>query len=340
MVATPRTTALAPQLALLAAGLVAIHAAVFWILRGGVAEVGADAALAASLADLTLTTGALAWWTLVRPGHASWRAVAILVALNLLLGRALMPAEMSGGLLWAFAVVAVLAEGVVSFTALVRLRRVLGAWRAERQRGLAAIPALREALASVLPRPLAVAAATELGLLWLGVVGPFRRTPRADGISTFATYRATPWRAIVGVALFLMLVEGAAVHLLLRGLSELAMWAHAVLAVYGSVWLLGDAQGMRLVPLRLDEQWLHIDVGLRWSTRVALADLRDAAVLVRVDDATLDLRPMHGDGVLLELAEPVDVVGPFGVRKSAARLAVPCEDPAALVRALRRQIEA
>ena len=320
------------QVGTLVAGMVAVHAAAHLLLVHGGLPV--ETALAVIFADLTLTTAALAWWTLVRPGIARPSTLVPVVAAGLLAARALLPVEVPdsvdglvGGLL-------VLAEVGVAGVALARMGRVRARWRELRAEGRAPQAAVVGALETVLPAPIARAAATEAALVRFAVLGPFRRAPIACGHTTFSVLHRSQWPGLLGVLAFVGLAEAVCVHWMLADWPVLAA-AHGGLVVYGMLWLWGDLHALRLQQIRLTPTHLELQVGLRWSATIARAWIREARCVPDVPDTdALDLSLPGSPLVQLTLDRAITVMGPYGIERTARVLVLPVDQAPELVRRL------
>ena len=221
---------------------------------------------------------------------------------------------------YAVPIVAVVVDLVLLALAAVQLRRVVARVRG-RAPGESRVTALEEALVGVFrSRALASLIATELAALALAIGGWFRRAPEG-----YSMHRGTSYLAIIGVIVFLATVEGVGAHLLLARASTIAAWVVSGLTAYSLLWLIGDAQAVRLSPLRVTDTELVIVKGLRW--RVAVP--RDAieavhAIEARVEGA-LDLS-LGEPNVLLELRAPVRAHGLLGRVRAADRVMLSIDD--------------
>jgi hypothetical protein len=148
--------------------------------------------------------------------------------------------------------------------------------------------------------------------------------------------QGSQWTGLVGVLAFVGLAEGACIHLVLDGRYPLVDGLHVLLVVYGLLWLIGDFHALRLMPTHITGTHLHVQVGLRWSAAVPLADI---AQVTRTTDTpgelkALDLTLAGASTVLVVLARPARVDGLFGLHRHTCRLLLCADDPDALVRAL------
>lgn len=127
--------------------------------------------------------------------------------------------------------------------------------------------------------PVARWARLELELWFFAVTGWWSKPHVPAGAAAFSHHREVGWPAIAAVLTMLVVVEGALVHLWLdsAGLT-LLKWLVCAAHVYGLIWLLGDAQALRLRRTLLwagDEPCLDVRVGVRGSGRFALSQLAE-----------------------------------------------------------------
>lgn len=178
--------------------------------------------------------------------------------------------------------------------------------------------------------------ATEASVLRYGLAGWGRAAARGEGV--FSYHRKSGYGAIVGVFVWLILMETAGLHLLLSRWSPAAAWVLTGLTLYGVVFLLADYHAMRHRPLRIEDGELRLTVGLRWRLRLPLAEILEARVSGADPGprqgllAAAVLRGRHN--VLLTLHRSHRAVGFYGLTRECERLALTVDDPEAFVRAL------
>ncbi len=263
----------------------------------------APVAVAAAF-DLVVTAGIVAHWLGVRGRALGLIIAAGLLAAKLVLGRVL--------------IVAVIVELATIAIVAVRIERARVAWRA------ATSDRLRGALAAVLPRVAAEIVATELIVVHAAFAG--WRVARGD---VFSVHRTSSWPLIAGVLAALTLIEAPLVHLALVafGLPAVA-WIASALALYGAIWLVGDANALRRGGLRITQRELVIALGTRWRGAIDLAAITRAHLAS--GPAELDVA-IATPNVVIELREPARLVGLFGRIKRASSIAFELDEPEAFV---------
>jgi len=267
--------------------------------------------------DLCVVPAGLWWLLVVRRGLARPRTVARLVALSVALCALLFGREVR--------LLAVPLELALLWVAARSLRQALQARGA-----LDAAAALRAGLADALgDSPLSRAVATELAILWYALFSWGRSTPEGG----FTAYKRAGWVAIYVAVALACVAEAIPLHFLFRRWGSLAAALSVVVHVYTVLWLIGDLRALALRPIRVEGRKLLLRIGLRWEADVPLESI--AAVERGPSGAGLRLGVLGTPNLALRLRAPMQVHGPFGIRKTCDVLLLQVDDPDALAAALR-----
>ena len=322
MIMAAVTRSRAPWLLACAAALAALYAAVFAIV-GSAAFARAPSVIALGVTfDLTVSATLLVWWLGVRRGAIPWWFAVATLSWGVAAARAYVPHAPIAALAAAGVALEVITVGWV----LVRIRWVVRGARAARADG--PIGALEAGLvAGRIPARVAAVLATELAITWLAVTGWFRR-PRPG----FAM-RSTGWLLFAGVLAFLIVVEAVAAHIALAMWKPLIAWISTASSLYAAVWLIGDAQAIRLYPVAIIGGALRVTVGVRGRAAIPLADIASVTESRSAPAGALSLALMEPT-VLVALRVPVEVVGLLGRRRRTECLALTIDDPKALIAAI------
>lgn len=304
-----------------AAALGALYAVCFAIIVSTAAARDPAVISTAIAIDLVITASGVVWWLGVRRRAMGRWAVPLTAGVGMVITRFALHAVLRSTL--AFAAIAFEAGALVLVG--FRAKAFLRSFRATRARGL--LDQFEAALqATGLPVVLAAILGGELTVLSLAVTGWFRRAP-ADGLSI---HRRNSWFLVCGVFVFLIASETAVVHLVLSTWSTTAAWLATALSAYSVVWIIGDAQAMRLYPVRVDARHVRISIGMRWRVEVPRPLIIAVEPTESVPEGTLSLSVLQ-PSVLVTLREPVVVRGLFGRMRAASRIALSVDDPAALI---------
>ena len=273
--------------------------------------------------DLTVTATLIVWWFGVRrralPG---WVAVATF-SWGVAMARAWVPDAPLGALV----AVGGALEVATTCWLLLRIRRVVRTARAARDEG--PIGSIEAGLvAARFPARLAAIVASELAVIGLVLTGWFRR----PGPGTFSM-RSTGWMIIAALIGFLVSVETVAFHLLVAMASPLVAWIMTASSIYALLWLVGDAHAIRLYPVAVVGDTLHVRIGVRWRAAIPRSQIASMTEIRAVPDGALSLALLEPT-VLVTLRTPAELRGLFGRRRHADRLALTIDDPAAFAAAL------
>jgi hypothetical protein len=140
-----------------------------------------------------------------------------------------------------------------------------------------------------------------------------------------AIHRA--WTPIVGVFVFLGLVETVGLHWVL------GWWWLTALSAMSIMWMVIDAVALRVNRIVVEDDRVVLGVGLRWHAIVPRAAIAAVERVTEVPAGAMDLKVID-PAVLLTLREPVTARGMFGRTRRGERIVVSADDPAALLKAL------
>jgi hypothetical protein len=135
------------------------------------------------------------------------------------------------------------------------------------------------------------------------------------------------WTPIVGVFLFLSVVETVGLHWVL------GWWWLTALSLASIAFLVADAIALRLNRIVVEDDRVVLGVGLRWHAIVPRTAIAAVERVTAVPEGAIDLKVVD-PAVLLTLREPVIVRGMFGRTRRGERIVVSADDPGALLSAL------
>jgi hypothetical protein len=270
--------------------------------------------------DLTLTATLIVWWLGVRrsalPG---WIALAAF-SWGVFVARVWVPHAPVRMLV----AVGGVAELVTVGWLVLRIGRVVRIARAARDQG--PIGSIEAGLRAVgIPAPMATVLASELAVVGLALTGWFRR-PAPGALSM----RSTGWMVVPWLIGFLLIGETAATHLLLKMWSPVVAWIASAGSLYLLLWVIADAQAIRLHPVAVSGRALHVRLGVRWRAAIPLSEVASVTEITSVPEGAMNLA-LFEPTVLVTLRAPVVIRGLLGKRRHADRLALTIDDPKAFV---------
>lgn len=302
-------------------GLCALYLACWGVARAGVLSHAPQLLSVAVTTDLTLTATLAVWWFGVRPGVLPRYALTMTPVLGVVAAAMMLPdvRPMYLGVLgyaWAaFEIAALVALGA-------RIRRIAQTTRQALRAGAGVPEALELGIARVLHRSPAMARvlAHELCVFYYALFGWLRSAPRARPGEHVLCHPGLPQSGALRLALAMLIFgEGLASHVLLSVASPTAAWIWTATEAYALFWLLGDYQLLRLNPLRLTQDALHVELGLRGRVTIARTAIIGVRPLVSGNAGGAPVLKVFGDAdVMLELS--TDVVVVRGFRQTNARV--------------------
>ncbi|WP_226929805.1 hypothetical protein [Hymenobacter siberiensis] len=180
----------------------------------------------------------------------------------------------------------------------------------------------------------------ELDMLRYALLGWWEPIPATrSGVAAFASHRESGLGALLGIVCFGLLIESAALHLLVRMWSPVAAGWLLVADAYALLLFIAHGHAVRLQPTLLTADELLVRVGFFWHVAVPRGSWPTAELLrgdFAADAETLNLaRPLlTAPNVMLTFAAPISVTGPYGICRPARRLALYLDQPMALLDAL------
>lgn len=295
--------------------------------------------------DLTVTVPLLFYSLVVRPARLPLTTLVPAIVLSFVGAGLVLPHDRQHYLHAERALFAPAELILVGLTAL-RVRRAVREARAASE-SVDVVEVIRGGVLGGIPAPrVAEAVASEVALLYYGLFSWRTRPVVGARDLAFSYHRKSGFVGLLGTLAGVTVVEAAAVHLLVEGWSRAAAWVLTALSAYGLLWLLGFLQAVRLRPILLGPDALHLRTGLRWSARIPYGRI---ARVVPAGRTAPDRRapgylhavPLGTPHLLLELAEPVEVAGLYGVsRRGVSRIGISVDDQARFVAELEERIRA
>ena len=184
------------------------------------------------------------------------------------------------------------------------------------------------------PPAVARAAAFELAIFAYAFI-KWRRKPVEGTVFTY--HRASSPHLIVGVFLFLIVVETVGIHFLLSLWNETLAWVATALSIYFGIQLFAHLKALILRPIVVTESDLLLRCGILGDAMIRREDILSAELVGGAEGEALDLLPlgaMSQPNVRLALKEPVAVYGIYGLSKDATVLPLSLDDPAAFIAAV------
>jgi len=113
-------------------------------------------------------------------------------------------------------------------------------------------------------------------------------------------------------------------------------WVLTALSLYGVLWIVGDALALRRGGVRIADDGLRIEIGVRWRARLRWSQIAGVERVAGAPAAAPDVvdASLLGANLVIQLSSPAPVAGPLGRRRSASRIALTVDDVDGVVAAV------
>ncbi|WP_436516122.1 hypothetical protein [Ekhidna sp. To15] len=190
--------------------------------------------------------------------------------------------------------------------------------------------AAKQGADSFLPKGVSAAFATELSLFYYGFLH-WKSLKIED--NQFSYHKTTSTRMILGVFVFLIIIEAFAVHLLLQNYSTIAAWILTVLSIYGCFQVFGILRSLSKRPITLNNDALTLKYGVMGTVEIPLEKIQTVTPQTSSLDDVEGLvylspfKDMEGHNVVIKINEPRKLAGFYGFKKEFTSIALYLDDP-------------
>lgn len=201
--------------------------------------------------------------------------------------------------------------------------------------------AAKNAANDILPKKISTAFATELSVFYYGFINWKKRKL---GDSEFSYHQTTSTRMVLGVFIFLIIIETAAVHLLLQNWSTTAAWILTMLSVYTGFQIYGILRSLSKRPISLDGNTLTLKYGLMGHVEISVDQIKSVTAQTRSLDGVEGLvylspfKDMEGHNVVIEVNKPKELASFYGFKKVFTSIALYLDEPKEFIERLSKEI--
>jgi hypothetical protein len=286
---------------------------------------------AAGLIDLVLTIPLVYWFLVVRPGHSSWAALAVISVLGARASAWLLPLSGQRYL----PPVAWLGIPLELWLVAQIVRRIRGL-----DRKGDALARIRAAARGIIPyERLSRIVAAEIAVLYYALFSWRAQPDTRRDWRAFPCANASGWRDFATLVALAAVCEAVPVHLLVYRWSHVAAWICTGLDLYGLLWLAALVRAARLRPILVDGERVLLRVGLVWEIeipreRIAACRRVTGQGPKRREAGYLRTVVMTEPQWIIELTEPAVAVGLYGQCRKVTRIGIAVDEPGAFGAAL------
>ena len=196
---------------------------------------------------------------------------------------------------------------------------------------------LKKVCAEIVPKKLVLPLAMEIAVIYYGFIRWGKHRVQANEF-TYHKKSGTP--TLLGLFLFLIVIEAFVLHLLLIRWSSVAAWIFIGLSAYTAIQVVGILRSLSQRPIVLEKSSLRLRYGIMNETQIVYSDI--ASVLLskkrlKNDPLTKTLSPLgelERHNVIIHLKRENTLIGLYGFKKKYKVIALHIDDPEAFKRKL------
>jgi len=188
---------------------------------------------------------------------------------------------------------------------------------------------LKKACFGVLPRAMAAVLISEISVIFYGILHWKTRKPDDH---KFTCHQKSGTPALLGCMVFLILIESAAMHLLISRWSGVVAWIFTGTSLYTALQFLGYARSLSKRFISIEGKQLNIRYGIMAETNIQIQHIRQVELSARdviPDAATRKLSPLgqlESHNVVLHLNRQHVLHGLFSKRHRYCTLLLHVDD--------------
>lgn len=166
-------------------------------------------------------------------------------------------------------------------------------------------------------RVLANILTTELSVFYFAIFG-WRRFKHINSTSMrFSYHKESGYGVIIWTFIFLILFETAVVHLALASYTIILAWILTGLSIYSIFFLLGDFNAARNRPIRIDNEFLYLNIGIRWTAKIPRSEILNINLSTQsIKGKSIINMVLFGDpNMHIQLKSVNSALGVYGIKK-------------------------
>ncbi|MCA1032022.1 hypothetical protein LCL95_13385 [Bacillus timonensis] len=189
---------------------------------------------------------------------------------------------------------------------------------------------------------------TDLSIFYYGLFTWRKKWTPLPNVKSFSYHKNTGYFGVFIMLVHAMLIEVVAVHVLVAQWNTLAAWLVTALDIYLLFCIIADYHAIRLSPVHIDEKKMTIQIGIRNSLQVELANIESIEPVTTFDkkkkyDKTtffvtlpefIDETPQF----LISLKNAETAYLPFGIKREITSLYVTVDDKQAFLESVSTSI--
>ncbi len=191
---------------------------------------------------------------------------------------------------------------------------------------------LKKACEEILPKKLVPIFATEIAVLYYGLINWKKRQFNAN---EFTYHSKSGTTTLLSSFIFIILVEAIVVHLLLSRWSEIAAWILTGLSLYTVIQVLGFVKSLSQRPFLVGTDRLTLRYGILSEVDINLRHIKSIELSkkpIKVDKTCVKLSPfgeLENHNIIIYLNAENTLAGLYGTKKKFKTLALHVDQPKA-----------
>lgn len=291
--------------------------------------------------DLVITVPVV-YFLLIRKSTIPKTTVVPFVILGLVIGTYFLPKENQAYLdlfrVWALPLI----ELSVLTYIVIKIRKVVKAYKMQKETTLDFYDALKKTCKEILPKRLVPALSTEVAVFYYGFI-LWKRRELAENEFSYHKESGTP--ALLGAFIFVIAIETVAVHFLLESWSPIIAWVLTILSIYTALQMFGFAKSLGHRPIAFEKDHLVLRYGIMNEAHIPYSEIEtvvQSGKELEKDKLTKTLSPlgeMESHNVIVRLKSENTLVGLYGFKKRFNTLGLHVDLPNEFVTRLEKEIE-
>ncbi len=201
--------------------------------------------------------------------------------------------------------------------------------------------ALKDTCKQLFP-PFAVhAVATEVVVFYYGF---FKWKSPILEENEFSYHKESPSRIILAMLILLVIAETFVFHILLMNWSVIAAWILTGLSIYSGFQVYGILRSLNQRPISISSSTLHLRYGFASEVDISLDQIQSiekSSTDLDEDKLTKHLSllgSVEGHNVIIDLKNPCELSGLYGIKKPFQKLALFVDEPDRFVQTLSERV--
>lgn len=279
--------------------------------------------------DLLLTIP-LVYFLLIRKSTIPTTTVIPVMIAGLLIGSYFLPKEDQIYLAlfktWALPILEV---SILAFV-IIKVRSAVRGYKKVKGHSPDFFSALKSTCYEILPSKLVLPFATEIAVIYYGFINWKALEPQSNEF-TYHKKSGTP--ALLGVLIFMIVIETFTLHLLLASWNPIVAWIMTGLSTYTAIQVWGFVKSLSKRPITINKSSLTLRYGILYETEILFSDIEAIKLSKRPLEknelaGTLSpLGDLESHNMIIHLNREHELAGFYGMKKKFKILGFHVDEP-------------